>query len=188
MRLPASVTTQPPEPIDTPQPAATYVDPTEVADVPQAQVEHKPWWVRASSAIVNGAFTNVAAAFIAVTGAIYVGMAHAPWVRSLAGHTPTAEQASDAMSVAMAATPASAATPQAAQPDPVEAARDRMEQRVYSQVSPATTHTVAATEFADDVDSDGPVASTPRRHHRGSRHVTHRRATSAWNAHWYKGA
>ena len=109
MRLPASVTTQPPEPINAPQPAATYVDPTEVADVPQAQVEHKPWWVRASSAIVNGAFTNVAAAFIAVTGAIYVGMAHAPWVRSLAGHTPTAEQASDAMSVAMAATPASAA-------------------------------------------------------------------------------
>jgi len=137
MRLPASVTTQPPEPINAPQPAATYVDPTEVADVPQAQVEHKPWWVRASSAIVNGAFTNVAAAFIAVTGAIYVGMAHAPWVRSLAGHTPTAEQASDAMSVAMAATPASAATPQAAQPDPVEAARDRMEQRVYSQASPA---------------------------------------------------
>ena len=71
MRLPASVTTQPPEPINAPQPAATYVDPTEVADVPQAQVEHKPWWVRASSAIVNGAFTNVAAAFIAVTGAIY---------------------------------------------------------------------------------------------------------------------
>ncbi|WP_199028352.1 hypothetical protein [Ralstonia sp. ASV6] len=188
MRLPASVTTQPPEPADTPQLAATYVDPAEVSDVPQAQLARKPWWTRASRAIVSGAFTNVAAAFIAVTGAIYVGMVHAPWVRGLAGHTSTAVQASDAMSAAMAATPASAATMQAGQPDPVEAARDRMEQRVYSQVSPAAAHTVAATESANDVDSDGPVASTPRRHHRGTRHATYRRAVSAWNAHWYKGA
>lgn len=192
MRLPASMTPEPPEPTDVPQLAATYVDPTEVSDVPEAQVEHKPWWVRASSAVVHGAFTNVAAAFIAVTGAIYVGMVHAPWVRSLAGHTPTAVQASDAMSVATAATPASAATPQAAQqgtqPDPVAVARDRMEQRVYSRVPPATTHTVAATESTNDADSDSPVASTPRRHHRGTRHVTYRRAASAWNTHWYKGA
>lgn len=191
MRLPASTTTQPPEPMDAPQLAATYVDPTGVSDVPPAQVEHKPWWARASSAIVHGAFTNVAAAFIAVTGAIYVGMVHAPWVRSLAGHTPTAVQASDAMSVAMAAPPASAATPlasqQGTQPDPVAAARDRMEQRVYSQMPPASAQTVAATENANDVD-DGPVASSPRHRHRGARHVTYRRAASAWNAHWYKGA
>ena len=139
MRLPASITAQPPDAADPSHLAATHVDPTEVSDVEQTDAERKPFWGRVSAAVFDGAFGSVAAAFIAVTGAIYVGMYHAPWVKSLASHTPTAAHAGNAMSVAVAATPANASTPveappaaeAPASPDRVAAARDRMEQRIY---------------------------------------------------------
>lgn len=171
--------------------------------------ERKPWWARVPAAIVGSAFTNVAAALIAVTGAVYVGMYHAPWVKSLANHTPTAEQAGDAMGVAVAAAPASAApsasaTPSAsavtaatvaqsepaqpASPERVAAARDRMEQRIYSQV-PARARTVAGSETMNDeapaLEGDGRASRGTRRHHRGVRHGGH---GAPWNAAWYKGA
>ncbi|WP_296227248.1 hypothetical protein [Ralstonia sp. UBA689] len=196
MRLPASITAQPPDPADAPHMLAAHVDPAEVSDVQPTPAERKPWWARVSSAIARGAFTNVVAALIAVTGAIYVGMVHAPWVRSLAGYTPTAEQAGHAMSMAVAASRAGAAmsqpvdSAQAAQPDPVAVARDRMEQRVYGQVPQGATRAVAQTEAVDDgapvLESGSPAASGARRHHRRARHAY--QGGSAWNAHWYKGA
>lgn len=167
--------------------------------------ERKPWWARLSGAIVGSVFTNVAAALIAVTGAVYVGMYHAPWVKSLANHTPTAAQAGDAMGVAVAAAPASAAPSasavpataatvaqsepgQPASPDRVAAARDRMEQRIYSQV-PARARTVAESEIQNDdapaLEGDGRASRGTRRHHRGVRHGGH---GAPWNAAWYKGA
>lgn len=183
MRLPASITAQPPDSADTPHMLATHVDPTGVSDVQQAPAERRPWWACVSSAIVHGAFTNVAAALIAVAGAIYVGMVHAPWVRSLAGHTLTAEQAG-----ATTSQPADSA--QAAQPDPVAVARDRMEQRVYAQVPQGAARTVAQTKVVNDgapvLGSGSPAASGTRRHHRGVRHSY--QGDSAWNARWYKGA
>lgn len=196
MRLPASITAQPPDTQDALHLAATHVDPTEVSDVEQTAAERQPWWGRVSSAVMGGAFSSVAAALIAVTGAVYVGMYHAPWVRSLASHTPTATQASDAMSVAMAAGPANAATPaptpapapadaagQPASPDRVAAARDRMEQRVYSQVQQPRARTVAERETIEE--NDAPAPGKARRHHRGTRYM-HRSAPH--NAAWYKGA
>lgn len=217
MRLPASITAQAPDATQTPPLAATHVDPTEVSDV-QSQPptdERKPWWARVSGAIVASAFTNVAAALIAVTGAVYVGMYHAPWVKNLASHTPTATQAGDAMGVAVAAAPASAATPaasapaasattgaaeataatvaqsepaQPASPDRVAAARDRMEQRIYTQV-PARARTVAESETMNDeapaLEGEGRASRGTRRHHRGVRHGGH---GAPWNAAWYKGA
>lgn len=180
MRLPASITAQPPNSADTPHMLAAHVDPAEVSDVQQTPAERKPWWARVSSAIARGAFTNVAAALIAVTGAIYVGMVHAPWVRSLAGYTPTAEQAGAATSQ-----PADSA-----QPDTVAVARDRMEQRVYAQVPQGAVRTVAQTKVVNDgapvLGSGGPATSGMRRHHRGVRHAY--QGGSAWNARWYKGA
>lgn len=196
MRLPASITAQPPDATEPSHLAATHVDPTEVSDVEQAAAERKPWWERVSGAVVGGAFSSVAAALIAVTGAIYVGMYHAPWVKSLASRTPTAAQAGDAMSVAMAAGPANAATPasavapapaeaatQPASPDRVAAARDRMEQRVYSQVQPPRARTVAERETLED--NDAPASANARRHHRGTRYMRH---GAPFNAAWYKGA
>lgn len=196
MRLPASITAQPPDAAESSHLAATHVDPTEVSDVEQAAAARKPWWERVSGAVVGGAFSSVAAALIAVTGAIYVGMYHAPWVKSLAGHTPTAAQAGDAMSVAMAAGPANAATPASAvapapaeaatQPvsaDRVAAARDRMEQRVYSQVQQPRARTVAERETLED--NDAPAPANVRRHHRGTRYIRH---GAPFNAAWYKGA
>ena len=196
MRLPASVTAQPPDTNDASHLAATHVDPTRVSDVEQTAAERQSWWGRVSSAVVGGAFSSVAAALIAVTGAIYVGMYHAPWVRSLASRTPTTTQASDAMSVAMAAGPANAAAPesapapapvdataQPASPDRVAAARDRMEQRVYSQVQQPRARTVVERETIDE--SNGPAPGKARRHHRGPRYM-HRSAP--YNAAWYKGA
>jgi hypothetical protein len=203
MRLPASTTAQPPDATESSHlashPAATYVDPTEVSDVEQTAGERKPWWGRVSGAVAGSAFSSVAAAMIVVTGAIYVGMYHAPWVTSLASHTPTAAQAGDAMSVAMAAAPANAATPaampasapadavaqQPASPDRVAAARDRMEQRVYSQVQQprARARTVAERETLED--NDAPAPGNARRHHRGARYMRH---GAPYNATWYKGA
>jgi len=199
MRLPASITAQPPDATESSHLAATHVDPTDVSDVEQTVAERKPWWARVSGALVGGAFSSVAAALIAVTGAIYVGMYHAPWVKSLASHTPTATQAGDAMSVAMAAGPANAATSaptsaaapapaeasaQPAAPDHVAAARDRMEQRVYSQVQQPRARTVAEREIIEDND-DAPARNTVRRHHRGTRYMRH---GAPYNAAWYKGA
>ncbi len=211
MRLPASITAQAPDTTQTPPLAATHVDPTEVSDVQSAPpaAERKPWWARVSGAILASAFTNVAAALIAVTGAVYVGMYHAPWVKTLASHTPTATQAGDAMGVAVAAAPPSAApsaasTPstsaataatvaqsepaQPASPDRVAAARDRMEQRIYSQV-PARARTVAENETMNDeapaLEGESRASRGTRRHHRGVRHGGH---GAPWNAAWYKGA
>lgn len=207
MRLPASITAQAPDTAQTSPLAATHVDPTEVSDVQATApaAERKPWWARLSGAIVGSVFTNVAAALIAVTGAVYVGMYHAPWVKSLANHTPTAAQAGDAMGVAVAAAPASAAPSasavpataatvaqsepaQPASPDRVAAARDRMEQRIYSQV-PARARTVAESEIQNDdapaLEGDGRASRGTRRHHRGARHGGH---GAPWNAAWYKGA
>lgn len=207
MRLPASITAQAPDTAQTSPLAATHVDPTEVSDVQATApaAERKPWWARLSGAIVGSVFTNVAAALIAVTGAVYVGMYHAPWVKSLANHTPTAAQAGDAMGVAVAAAPASAAPSasavpataatvaqsepgQPASPDRVAAARDRMEQRIYSQV-PARARTVAESEIQNDdapaLEGDGRASRGTRRHHRGVRHGGH---GAPWNAAWYKGA
>ncbi|CAJ0849422.1 hypothetical protein [Ralstonia flatus] len=197
MRLPASITAQPPVATEPSHLAATHVDPTEVSDVGQTAAERKSWWERVSSVVLGGAFSSVAAALIAVTGATYVGMYHAPWVKSLASHTPTAEQAGDAMSVAMAAGPANAAAPastaapapadaatQPASPDRVAAARDRMEQRVYSQVQQPRARTVAERETMQDND-DAPAPASPRRHHRGTRYMRH---SAPFNAAWYKGA
>lgn len=201
MRLPASTTAQPPDATESSHLAshlaATHVDPTEVSDVEQTADERKPWWERMSGAVAGSAFSSVAAALITVTGAIYVGMYHAPWVRSLASHTPTAAQAGDAMSVAVAAAPANAATPaatsapalvdaaaqQPASPDHVAAARDRMEQRVYSQVQQPRARTVAERETLED--NDAPAPSNARRHHRGARYMRH---GAPYNAAWYKGA
>lgn|GEM_PF-596101 len=207
MRLPASITAQAPDTAQTSPLAATHVDPTEVSDVQATApaAERKPWWARLSGAIVGSVFTNVAAALIAVTGAVYVGMYHAPWVKSLANHTPTAAQAGDAMGVAVAAAPVSAAPSasavpataatvaqsepaQPASPDRVAAARDRMEQRIYSQV-PARARTVAESEIQNDdapaLEGDGRASRGTRRHHRGVRHGGH---GAPWNAAWYKGA
>lgn len=196
MRLPASITAQPPGATEPSHLAATHVDPTEVSDVEQATAKRKPWWGRVSDAVMGGAFSSVAAALIAVTGAIYVGMYHAPWVKSLAGHTPSAAQAGDAMSVAMADGPANAAAPaltaapapaeaatQPASPDRVAAARDRMEQRVYSQVQPPRARTVAERETMED--NDAPAPANARRHRRGTRYMRH---GAPFNAAWYKGA
>lgn len=207
MRLPASITAQAPDTAQTSPLAATHVDPTEVSDVQATApaAERKPWWARLSGAIVGSVFTNVAAALIAVTGAVYVGMYHAPWVKSLANHTPTAAQAGDAMGVAVAAAPASAAPSasavpataatvaqsepaQPASPDRVAAARDRMEQRIYTQV-PARARTVAESETMNDeapaLEGEGRASRGTRRHHRGVRHGGH---GAPWNAAWYKGA
>nr|WP_311527847.1 hypothetical protein [uncultured Ralstonia sp.] len=201
MRLPASITAQPPDPTQSlhlaPHLAATHVDPTEVSDVEQTAGERKPWWGRVSGAVASGAFSSVAAALITVTGAIYVGMYHAPWVESLASHTPTAAQAGDAMSVAVAAAPANAATPaatsalalvdaaaqQPASPDHVAEARDRMEQRVYSQVQQPRARTVAERETLED--NDVPAPGNARRHHHGTRYMRH---GAPYNATWYKGS
>lgn len=208
MRLPASITAQPSETNDASHLAATHVDPTEVSDVEQTADERQPWWVRAWRAVADGEFNSVAAALIAVSGAIYVGMYHAPWVRDLASHRPTATQASEAMSVAMAAGPANAATPapasapaqawapapspapaqvdaaaQPASPDRVAAARDRMEQRVYSQVQQPRARTVAERETIEE--SDAPAPGKARRHHRGTRAV---QRSAPYNPAWYKGA
>lgn len=193
MRLPASMTAQPPDAAESAHLAAIHVDPTDVSDVGQAAGERKPWWARVSGVV----FTSAAGALIAVTGAIYVGMYHAPWVTNLASHTPTAAQAGDAMSVAMAAGPANAATSapvpalaaeaspqQPASPDRVAAARDRMEQRVYSQVQQPRARTVAESETIED--SDAPAPGRVRRHHRGSRPM--HRGAGPYNAAWYKGA
>ncbi|MCO5399912.1 hypothetical protein [Ralstonia soli] len=199
MRLPASITAQPPDPKDASHFAATHVDPTQVSDAEQPAAEHEPWWRRVSRAVVGGAFSSVAAALIAVTGAIYVGMYHAPWVQSLASHRPTATQASDAMSVAVAAGPANAATPGATaasapavaetslppdSPDRVAAARDRMEQRVYSQVQAPRARTVAERETIEE--GSAPAPAKARRHHRGNRYTHH--GLAPYNAAWYKGA
>lgn len=205
MRLPASMTALPPNAAEAPPPlAAMHVDPTRVSDVeaePRA-AECRPWWARAWGAMVGGAFTNVAAALIAVMGAAYVGMYHAPWVKSLAGRAPATAQAGEAVSVAVAAVPASAvpsrpAAPmaqlepsaQAASPERVAAARDRMEQRIYSQM-PARARTVAETETIDEsapgLESHGRTSRDTRRHHRGARHLKGQGAP--WNAAWYKGA
>ncbi|CAJ0797580.1 hypothetical protein LMG19083_03032 [Ralstonia psammae] len=196
MRLPASITAQPPHAPEPSHLAATHVDPTEVSDVEQIAAERTPWWGRTWRAVIGGAFSSVAAALIAVTGAIYIGMYHAPWVKSLTGHTPTAAQAGNAMSVAMAAGPANAATPvptitpvpadaatQPASPDRVAAARDRMEQRVYSQVQQPRARTVAEREMVED--NDVPASGNARRHHRGTRYMRH---GAPFNAAWYKGA
>ena len=195
MRLPASITAQPPDAADPSHLAATHVDPTEVSDVEQTDAERKPFWGRVSAAVFDGAFGSVAAAFIAVTGAIYVGMYHAPWVKSLASHTPTAAQAGNAMSVAVAAGPANASTPveappaaeapaEPAPPDRVAAARDRMEQRIYSQVPRARARTVAERETIAGED-DSPPARSTRRHNRGTRSA---RNGTPFNPSWYKGA
>lgn len=202
MRLPASITAQPSDPTDAQHPALTYVDPADVSDVEQTPAERKPWWARVSSAIAHGAFTNAAAALIAVAGAVYVGMVHAPWVRSVAGYRPTAEQASNAVSVAMAASPAGAAMPQpvepaapaesepAPQPDPVAVARGRMEQRVYAQVRHGPTRAVAQKRVVSDggsaLDSGRPAAGRARRHHHGARHAS--QGSHPWNTKWYQGA
>lgn len=217
MRLPASITAQPPDAPDPSHQAATHVDPTTVSDVDaeSSAAERKPWWARVTGAIVGSALTNVAAALIAVTGAVYVGMYHAPWVKRMADHTPTAAQAGDAVGVAVAAAPASAATPSTsatsttaasrepaaqpespppalapspATPDRVAAARDRMEQRIYSQV-PTRARTVAENETMNDdapkAMKRGPAPSKARRYHRGTRRVAQ---GSPANAAWYKGA
>ncbi|EFP65533.1 Uncharacterised protein [Ralstonia pickettii] len=196
MRLPASITAQPPVATEPSHLAATHVDPTEASDVEQAAAGPKPWWERVSGVVLGGAFSSVAAALIAVTGAIYVGMYHAPWVKSLASHTPTAEQAGDAMSVAMAtgtanaAAPASTAAPAPteaatppASPDRVAAARDRMEQRVYSQVQQPRARTVAERETVEE--NEAPAPASPRRRHRSTRYMHH---SAPFNAAWYKGA
>lgn len=181
MRLPASITDQPPDAVDVP---------------PLPAAERGRWWVHVSSVIGNGVFSNVTGALIAVVGALYVGIYHAPWVRSLADHKPAVAQAGVAVSVAMAATPASAATPAPspepsappASPDHVAAARDRMEQRIYSQ-SPSRTGQVADNATPNDdapaLGNDGLTRSDAGRHHRGTRHV---RSRVAWDAGWYKGA
>lgn len=203
MRLPASTTAQPPDVTESSRlsshPGAVHVDPTGVSDVEPTAGERKSWWGRMSSAVADSAFSSVATALIVVTGAIYVGMYHAPWVKSLASHTPTTAQAGDAMSVAMAATPANAATPaqtpasapapaaaaaqQPASPDRVAAARDRMEQRVYSQMQQPRARTVAERETLED--NGAPAPSNARRHHRGARYTRH---GAPYSGAWYKGA
>lgn len=192
MRLPASLTALPPDGSDLAHSAASHADPTGLSDAGQTVAERKPWWARVSNAVAGGVFTSAAGALIAVTGAIYVGMYHAPWVKSLASHTPTAAQAGDAMGIAMAAGPANAApaasapaeaVAQPAPPDHVAAARDRMEQRVYSQVQRPRARTVAETETLGD--SEAPAPSNARRRHRSPRYVPH---GAPYNAAWYKGA
>jgi len=187
MRLPASITAQPPDATEVAHLAATQGDPTDVSDVAQTAAERKPWWARVSTAVAGGVFTSAAAALIAVTGATYVGLYHAPWVRSLASHTPAATQAGDAVSVANAAPPATAAAEtitEPASPEQVAAARDRMEQRVYSQVQQPGARTVADRETLDD--NDAPTSGNARRHHRGTRYMRH--GAAHYSAPWYKGA
>lgn len=209
MRLPASIVAQPPGTGEASHLPAAHVDPTEVSDVEPTAAKREPWWVRASGVIAEGVFINVAAVLIAVTGAIYVGMYHAPWVKSLADHRPNALQAGDAMSVATAAAPANAATPappteptappalsstspsalpSTSPPDHVAAARNRMEQRIYSQV-PSRTRKVVENETLNEGaparDSEASASGNVRHHHRSPRQ-THYRAPG--NAAWYKGA
>lgn len=209
MRLPASITAQPPDDTVSSHRAAMHVDPTEVSDVEAVPTaaERQPWWVGVPGVIVGSGFASVAAVLIAVTGAVYVGMVHAPWVRSLASRTPTAAQAGEAVGAAMAAALASSAPPasgaiavaaapaaqpespaQPASPDRVATARDRMEQRIYSQLPPRA-RTVAENKTMNDgtptAENDDPASSSPRRHHRGTRQVRH---GAHWNAGWYKGA
>lgn len=93
----------------------------------------------------------------------------------------TANAAAPASTAAPA--PAEAAT-QPASPDRVAAARDRMEQRVYSQVQQPRTRTVAERETMQDND-DAPAPASPHRHHRGARYMRH---SAPFNAAWYKGA
>ncbi|AXW61335.1 hypothetical protein CJO94_04605 [Ralstonia solanacearum] len=178
MRLPASTTVRPPQPAETPELAEPTIDPV---DTPATDALPESRWRRAARRLFGGAFLSVVSVLIAVGGAIYIGMAHAPWVDHLVAQTPSA--AKDAADVT-----ATAVSPSAVgAPDAASAARDRMEARVYSQGPPASTRTVAQADTAEEAPAPerGASPSPLRRHHRAvTRHV---RQTNPWGSHWYAG-
>lgn len=195
MRLPVSIIAQPPIATESPHLAATYADSTEASDMGWTAAGPEPWWERVSGVVLGGVFNSAVAALIAVTDTIHVGMYHAPWVKSLANHTPTAEQAGDAMSVAMATgtanaaaststaalTPTGAAMPPAS-PDRIVAAHDRMEQRVYSQVQQLHARTVAEREMVEE--NGVPTPASSRHCYRSTRYTHH---SAPFNTAWHKG-
>lgn len=149
-----------------------------------------------SGVALGDAFGGVAVALIAVTGAIYVGMYHIPWVRNLASHASMVEQAGDATSMATATDTTSAATPASttvpaptetttppASPDRVAAARDRMRRRIYSQVQQPRARTVVGHETVEE--NEVPAPSSPRCCYRSTRYMYH---SASFNTARYKGA
>ncbi|MHA6909380.1 hypothetical protein ACQUJS_13270 [Ralstonia pseudosolanacearum] len=178
MRLPASPTAHPSDPAE----MSGLAEPaSDAAETPAAAADARPAsrWRRAMRRLFGGAFLSVAPVLIAMGGALYIGMAHAPWLDHLMASTPSA--AKDAADVA-----ATVVSPSAVgAPDAVSAARDRMEARVYAQVPAASASTVAQAETVEEAPAPGRTAA-PRRHHRArTRHV---RRADAWDAHWYAGS
>ncbi|CBJ37083.1 conserved protein of unknown function [Ralstonia solanacearum CMR15] len=178
MRLPASPTAHPPDPAEMSGLAEPAADAAETP-APAADARPASRWRRAMRRLLGGAFLSVAPVLIAVGGALYIGMAHAPWLDHLMARTPSV--AKDAADVA-----ATAVSPSAVGAlDAASAARDRMDARVYSQVPTVSARTVAQAETAEEAPAPGRAAA-PQRHHRAwTRHV---RRADAWDSHWYAGS
>ncbi len=175
MRLPASPTAHPPQPAEISAPAGPAIAP---ADAPATGALPESRWRRAARRLFGGAFLSVVSVLIAVGGAIYIGMAHAPWLDHLVARTPSA--AKDAANVA-----ATAVSPSAVgAPDAASAARDRMDARVYAQVPPASTRTVAQAQTAEDAPAPQRAAPSHRHHRALTRHA---RQANPWNSHWHTG-
>ncbi|MDO3505630.1 hypothetical protein [Ralstonia pseudosolanacearum] len=178
MRLPASPTAHPSDPAE----MSGLAEPaSDAAETPAAVADALPGsrWRRAMRRLSGGAFLSVAPVLIAVGGAIYIGMAHAPWLDHLMARTPSA--AKDAANVA-----ATAVSPSAVgAPDAVSAARDRMDARVYAQVPTASARTAAQAETAEEAPAPGRAAASRRHHRVWTRHV---RRADAWDSHWYAGS
>ncbi|OKA44977.1 hypothetical protein ACPEAN_01735 [Ralstonia solanacearum] len=180
MRLPAS-TVHPPQPAEMSKLAEPAVDPD---DPPAADALPESRWRRAARRWFGGAFLSVASMLIAVSGAGYIGMAHAPWLDHLVAQTPSA--AKDAATVAAMAVSSSAVGAPDLGPDSVSAARDRMDARVYSQVPHASARSVAQTEAAADVPAPERAAPS-HRHHRAAIRIRHGHQADPWGSHWYAG-
>lgn len=184
MRLPASITVHPPQPAERPNLVEPVADPADPADPPAADALPESRWRRAARRWFGGAFLSVASVLIAVSGAGYIGMAHAPWLDHLVTQTPSA--AKDVATVAAMAVSSSAVGAPDLGPDSVSAARDRMDARVYSQVPHASARSVAQTDAAADVPAPERAAPS-HRHHRAAIRIRHGHQADPWGSHWYAG-